>query len=106
MLSALSVVNEKGYNHPMPIIKIPTPLRPHTDGKHELKLEGKTAGEVLNSLCILYPEFREHFYTENGELRKFVNIILGENHIKDLQGLDTPLEEDDILHVIPSIAGG
>ena len=97
---------KKGYNQTMPIIKIPTPLRPHTDGKRELELEGKTAGEVLDALCALYPEFREHFYDEKGELRKFVNIILGENHIKDLQGLNTPLKADDILRVIPSIAGG
>ena len=97
---------KKDYNHPMPIIKIPTPLRPHTEGKRELELAGKTAGEVLNALCSLYPEFREHFFTENGELRKFVNIILGETHIKDLQGLDTPLADGDILRILASISGG
>jgi molybdopterin converting factor small subunit len=90
----------------MPIIKIPTPLRPHTDGKRELELEGKTAGEVLDALLASYPDLKDHFYDENGELRKFVNIILGESHIKDLQGLDTPLEDDDILRILASISGG
>ncbi len=90
----------------MPIIKIPTPLRPHTEGRRELELEGKTAGEVLDALCALYPVFREHFYEENGELRKFVNIILDESHIKDLQGLDTPLAEGDTLRILASISGG
>ena len=90
----------------MPIIKIPTPLRPHTDGKRELELEGRTAGEVLDALCTLYPIMREHLYGEKGELRKFVNIILGENHIKDLQGLDTSLAGGDILRILASISGG
>jgi molybdopterin converting factor small subunit len=97
---------KKGYNHTMPIIKIPTPLRPHTEGKRELELEGKTAGEVLDALCRLYPEFREHFFDEKGKLRKFVNIILGETRIKDLQGLDTPLAEGDVLRILASISGG
>ena len=90
----------------MPIIKIPTPLRPHTDGKRELELEGKTAGEVLAALLALYPDLNDHFYDEKGEMRKFVNIILGESHIRDLQGLDTPLADDDILRILASISGG
>ena len=90
----------------MPIIKIPTPLRPHTDGKRELELEGKTAGEVLAALLALYPDLNDHFYDEKVEMRKFVNIILGESHIRDLQGLDTPLADDDILRILASISGG
>ena len=90
----------------MPIIKIPTPLRPYTDGKRELTLQGETAGEVLDALLKHHPELSDHFYNENGEMRKSVNIILGENHIKDLQGLDTPLAEDDILRILASISGG
>ncbi len=90
----------------MPIIKIPTPLRPHTDGKRELELEGKTAGDVLTALLDLYPDLNDHFYDEKGEMRKFVNIILGESHIRDLQGLDTPLKDDDILRILASISGG
>ena len=90
----------------MPIIKIPTPLRPHTDGKSELELEGKTVGEMLAALLARYPDLRDHFYDENGELRKFVTIVLGENRIKDLQGFDTPLADDDILRILASISGG
>jgi sulfur-carrier protein adenylyltransferase/sulfurtransferase len=42
----------------------------------------------------------------HGDLRNFVNLFLGENNIKDLQGLETPLNEGDTLRLIPSIAGG
>lgn len=90
----------------MPTIKIPTSLRQHTDGKRELELEGKTAGEALSALLALHPELNDHFYNENGELRKFVNIALGKSNIKDLHGLDTPLKDDDILRILASISGG
>jgi len=96
----------KGYNQLMPIIKIPTPLRPHAGGKREFELEGKTAGEALAALLARYPELNDHFYNKKGELRRSVNIILGENHIKDLQGLDTPLEDGNILRILASISGG
>ena len=41
-----------------------------------------------------------------GKLRPFVNLFLGEENIKDLQGLATPVSESDRLLLIPSIAGG
>lgn len=90
----------------MPTIKIPTSLRQHTDGERELELAGETAGEVLTALLTRYPELNDHFYDENGKLRKFVNIALGKSNIKDLQGLDTPLQDDDTLRVLASISGG
>ena len=90
----------------MPIIKIPTPLRAYADDKSELELNGQTVSEVLDALLEQHPELTDHFYDESGEPRRFINIILGENHIKDLQGLDTPLNEEDVLRIIPNIAGG
>jgi len=90
----------------MPIIKIPTPLRPYTDSLKEVNVHGKTVDAALDSLLSLYPDLGKNIYNEEGQLRAFVNLFLGEDHIKDLQGLDTPLREEDILRIIPSIAGG
>jgi molybdopterin converting factor small subunit len=53
-----------------------------------------------------YPAFRPHICKDDGSLRAFVNLFLNRNNIRDLQGLDTPLESDDILNLVPSIAGG
>jgi len=90
----------------MPIIKIPSPLRPYTDDLKEIGVEGESVHTALDSLLSLYPDLSKNIYNEEGQLRAFVNLFLGEDHIKDLQGLDTPLHEEDILRIIPSIAGG
>jgi len=49
---------------------------------------------------------RPHLYNSEGQLRPFVNLFLGADNVKELQGLETPLNETDTLILIPSIAGG
>jgi len=90
----------------MPILKIPTPLRSYAEGQVEVVVNGATAGEAMQSLVAKFPALKPHLYNSEGGLRPFVNLFLGEDDIKDLQGLDTPLSEDDKLILIPSIAGG
>lgn len=90
----------------MATILIPTPLRPYAKGLTEVGVEGKTVGEALESLVARYPDMGKHLYDHNGQLRAFVNLSLGEDHINDLRGLKTPLSEKDRLRIIPSIAGG
>ncbi len=89
----------------MATIKIPTPLRAYTGGQAVIEVSGATAGEVLADLLAQNPDLRQHLY-EGEELRSFVNVFIGENNIRDQQGLDTPVNEGDALRIIPSIAGG
>jgi adenylyltransferase/sulfurtransferase len=56
--------------------------------------------------CAAHPTLRLHLYNSGGQLRPFVNLFLNEDNVKDLQGLETPLQEGDRLMLIPSIAGG
>jgi adenylyltransferase/sulfurtransferase len=89
----------------MPSIKIPSPLRPYTGSQAQISVEGKTVGAALNSLVDQYPDLRQHLY--NGDdLRNFVNVFLGEEDIRFLDGLETELDDEDNLRIIPSIAGG
>ncbi len=89
----------------MPSIKIPTPLRPFTGEKNEITVSGATIGEALNDLVTQYPELRAHLF--NGDqLRSFVNVYLGDEDIRFLNGLDTDLDASSQLRIIPSIAGG
>jgi sulfur-carrier protein len=90
----------------MPSIRIPTPMRPYVNGVQFVVVEGKNAAEAFESLLRQFPVLRPHLTNERGELRPFVNLFLGENNIRDLQGLATPLGESDQLNLIPSIAGG
>jgi adenylyltransferase/sulfurtransferase len=86
-------------------IKIPTPLRPYTGEQAQITVSGATVGEAINDLVTQHPELRPHLFNGN-ELRNFVNIFVGEEDVRFLDGLDTPIEADANLRIIPSIAGG
>ncbi len=90
----------------MTILRVPTPLRPYTAGKSEIELQGTTVADAMGHLIELYPALKPHLYNGSGELRPFVNLFLNDENIKDLHGLETPIEESDRLMLIPSIAGG
>ncbi len=90
----------------MATLRIPTPLRAYTGGNNEIAVQGSTVGEALDDLVTLYPSLRPHLYNGEGKLRPFVNLFLGEENVKDLQGMATPVSQNDRLLLIPSIAGG
>ena len=90
----------------MPVIRIPTPLRSYVNGQSEIPVQGQTVADAMENLLTQYPAMRPHLTNTNGQLRPFVNLFLGESNVRDLQGLETPLKDDDKLLLIPSIAGG
>lgn len=90
----------------MSVLRIPTPLRAYTGGKSEVSVGGANVGEALADLTTQFPTIKPHLFNEGGELRPFVNLFIGENNIKDLQGVGTPIKDGDKLVLIPSIAGG
>ncbi len=90
----------------MTILRIPTPLRAYTSGKSEVNVSGSKISEALVDLTIQFPAIKSHLFNESGELRPFVNLFVGENNIKDLQGVDTAIKDGDRIMLIPSIAGG
>ena len=90
----------------MPTLKIPSPLRSYTNGQSEVPVQGATVAEAMNSLLEQHPTLRPHLYNSDGQLRPFVNLFVGENNIKDLQGPATPLQPGDRVLLVLSIAGG
>lgn len=90
----------------MAILKIPTPLRSYTNGQVEVTVGGRNVAEAMEQLVGRYPALRPHLYNGDGRLRPFVNIFIGENNVKDMQGMETPMDDDARLLIIPSIAGG
>jgi adenylyltransferase/sulfurtransferase len=87
-------------------IQIPTALRNFTGGLREVAVEGANVGAALAALAAAYPDIKPHLYQEDGNLRSFINVFLGETNIKKLRGLDTPLEDNAALMLVPAIAGG
>jgi molybdopterin converting factor small subunit len=87
-------------------ILIPTPLRSYTEKKDSVTLEGATVGDVLRQLLSKHPDLRRHLLTDEGSLRSFVNVYLNDEDIRYLQKDQTPVKDNDILSIVPSIAGG
>ena len=90
----------------MPVLRIPTPLRTYTNGQSDVNVNGANISDALTDLTTQYPALKPHLFNEGGELRPFVNLFVGENNIKDLQGVHTPIKESEKIMLIPSIAGG
>ncbi len=90
----------------MPVLRIPTPLRSYTGGQSEVTVSGQTVSAALADLTAHHPAIKTHILKEDGELRPFVNLYRGEENVSNLQGLQTPLADEDRLRIIPSIAGG
>ena len=89
----------------MPTFRIPTPLRPYSDGNSQVAVSGNTVGAALNELTEQYPDLRQHLY-DGQDLRSFVNVYLNKEDIRYGDGVETAVKEDDTLMIIPSIAGG
>ena len=90
----------------MPKWKIPTPFRYYTEKQPVVSTTGKTVTDALDDLLRQYPSLRPKLFKKNGQLYAFVNIYVGDTNTKDLQGLETPVTEDDEIRLVPSIAGG
>ncbi len=91
---------------PTVTIRIPTPLRSYVGGASVVEASGATVGEVLRALAARHDELKANLYADDGTLRSFVNVYLGDDDIRYLDGPDTPVTDGDDLAIVPSIAGG
>ena len=87
-------------------IKLPTQLRDAAGSRTEATVEGTTVGEALGSLYAQHSELQTRIADDGGGLRRFVNVYLGGEDIRFLDGLDTPVSDGDELTILPAVAGG
>ncbi len=86
-------------------VRIPTPLRTLTGGQDEVQADGRTVADVIEDLEKKHPGLRDRLLDEKG-VRRFVNIYVGEEDIRFLNGLETELKAGDTISIVPAIAGG
>lgn len=87
-------------------VLIPTPLRQYAEKHDSVEVEAKTVAEALQGLTARYGDLRRHLYTDEGKIRSFVNIYLNDEDIRYLGKEQTPTKDQDVLSIVPSIAGG
>jgi len=86
-------------------VKIPAQLRGVTDGEDEVEVEGDTVGEALDAVFTEHEDLRARI-TEDGTLRRFVNVYVSGEDIRFQQGLDTEVTDGDEVTILPAVAGG
>jgi sulfur-carrier protein len=87
-------------------VRIPTILRSYTSGESEVKAEGGTLREVIADLDANYSGIAGRILDDEGKIRRFVNVYVGDEDVRFAQGLDTATPAGAQVSVIPAVAGG
>jgi molybdopterin converting factor small subunit len=87
-------------------VRIPTILRTYTDGESEVSADGATLAEVLDDLDANYSGIKGRILDDQGALRRFVNVYVGNDDVRFLDNLETPTPDGTQISVIPAVAGG
>ncbi|NLE85364.1 MAG: MoaD/ThiS family protein [Myxococcales bacterium] len=89
----------------MATVRIPTPLRSLTGGEESVQASGANVRALIDDLESNHPGIKDRLLDDKG-VRRFVNIYVGEEDIRFLDGLDTPLQGNEEISIVPAIAGG
>jgi molybdopterin converting factor small subunit len=87
-------------------VRIPTILRTYTDGQSEVSADGATLAEVLDDLDAHHAGIKGRILDDQGALRRFVNVYVGNDDVRFLDNLETPTPDGAQISVIPAVAGG
>ena len=87
-------------------VRIPTILRTYTGGASEVAASGATLAEVLDDLEANHTGIRARVLDDNGALRRFVNVYVGNDDVRFLDGLASPTPDGTQISIIPAVAGG
>jgi MoaD family protein len=86
-------------------VRIPTPLRTLTGGEEQVQAPGETVKAVIDALEAKHAGLKDRLLDDKG-VRRFVNIYVGDEDIRFLDGLETKLKSGDEISIVPAIAGG
>jgi adenylyltransferase/sulfurtransferase len=87
-------------------IIIPTPLRGYVNNQSEVEVEGNTVKEVLSNLCETYPKLKSYVFDDEGKVREFIRIYVGDTDSSELDIENTRVDSNMEISIIPAIAGG
>lgn len=90
----------------MATIIIPTPLRKFTGSESKIDVKASNVRDSIHQLTDQFPDLRNHVLNEDGSIKQFVRIYVGDEDINVLDKENTKLEENSTVSIIPAIAGG
>jgi len=87
-------------------IHVPRELRSSCEGAKTLSLSAPSVRAVLEELEQRHPALYRSVCDETGSVRRHVNVFVNSAHMRERQGLDTALEPDDVITILPAVSGG
>ena len=89
----------------MSVVRIPPTLRSETAGAREVEARGSTVRELLDDLMGRFPALRGQLLADD-ELVPFVNVYVEGEDVRTKDGLETSVQDDSTVIVLPAMAGG
>ena len=90
----------------MATVRFPALMKFYVDNQSEFIVDGATVSELLDNLLLRYPTLKSHLFDANGDLRRHFNIFVNGVHLRELNGMQTPLKGEDKVILMASAAGG
>jgi sulfur-carrier protein len=87
-------------------IHIPAALRAYSSCAGELTLSAANVRAALEQIERSHPALYRSVCDETGTVRRHVNLFVNTSHVRDLEGLDTPLAVGDVITILPAVSGG
>jgi molybdopterin converting factor small subunit len=89
-------------------VVLPQALTPYSRGSGTVLVNEacSTVGDALAAVAAKWPAVTDRVLTEQGELRRHVNVFVGEESIRFLDGLSTVVEDGDTIMIVPAVSGG
>jgi molybdopterin synthase sulfur carrier subunit len=87
-------------------VRIPSAMRSLTGDAGTVQVEAETVGGALRALTSVHPGVAGRLYDDEGKLRRFVNVFVGDEDIRFHEGLDTPVADGGTVSILPAVAGG
>ena len=91
----------------MPVeVRLPTVLRQHAAGQASVRANGSTIAEVFDDLLRQFPLLKGQLVTDEGAIHRFINVYRNDDDVRYLEKLDTKVSDDDVISILPAVAGG
>lgn len=91
---------------PQVTVRISQPLKKITEGTGEVSLTGNGIEQILENLDLKYPGIRKSIINKNGKIKRYINIYINEENIRNLDNLSTEIKDGDEVSILSALAGG